>query len=259
LSGVIGRPTRIPYRHLCVQGETKRLYWKVRANYTNGIVVDSWAKLFQTVQVPSSRTVPSSAFAATEQASSSSQAGGTSGGAGQTPQHAAAPHVDSTEFGLWCMRTTLGVIEAIYNLASKRAQELERHTGQKLIITYPAEAPSPQLVYAAREMHFMKFSLAGTDVHVYSARNPNKLPAIHFVGEAGSFTSGSDRGGDRNGSPRDLSRQRVVSNLLCRVADTGNGGYALVAGKDGSAIKMDDLVFSIFQALLKQQQLNRRR
>lgn len=205
----------------------------------NGFDVDRWAKLFAKVQTGAGAE-PDPALAATEQASA--------------PSQDRAP--TASEFDQWCMRITIGVMDAFHARVLKRSEEFEQQAGRSLTVVYPAEAPVPHLVYAAREMQFMKIGLDGTDVHVYSARNPGKLPVLHLVRESERMLPGVNSISSRQ-TARELTRQRVVSTPLCRVATFG-AGYQLVSPKDGAPLKLDELVYRVFEELVKQRRMMRR-
>ncbi len=166
----------------------------------------------------------------------------------------------TTEFDQWCTRIALGVMETLFARALERAKNLERDTGVFLFVLYPAQAPKG-LAMAAQEMLFMKLSIDETVVHLYSARNPGKYPALHVVTPSDGFRSSGPSSDDApppstSRSPaevlKELGKQRLVSKLLARVYPTRDGGFVLYEpGEKDQRARLDDIVSHAFDQVTR--------
>jgi hypothetical protein len=166
----------------------------------------------------------------------------------------------TTEFDQWCTRVNLGVMETIFSRALERAKEFEQETGVFVFVLYPAQVPSG-LAMTAQEMLFMKLSIDDTVVHLYSARNPGKYPALHVVAPSDGFRSSGpssqvDGPPSGNRSPaevlKELAKQRLVSKLMARVYPTRDGGFVLYEpGEKDERAKLDDIVFHLFDQVIR--------
>jgi hypothetical protein len=154
------------------------------------------------------------------------------------------------DFDMWCARVTIGAMDTLFGAAKERAKIFQRETGIPVSVVYPAQRPSG-LAYTAREMFFMMLSMDTTEVHLYSARNPGKYPALHVVSSKDQVRPSLSSSHVDSNDPRQFGKQRQVSKLLCRVYPTREGGFVLYESQNSDQRAMvDDIIVRVFEELV---------
>jgi hypothetical protein len=162
------------------------------------------------------------------------------------------------DFDQWCARVALGAMATLFAATKAQARVFQQQTGLFVDVVYPAQAPSG-LAYSAREMFFMQVAMDGREVHLYSARNPGKYPALHVVSSKDQMRPSLSSSHVDSNDPRRFARQRLVSTLLCRVYPTRDGGFELYEStQDDKRAAVDDIVHRIFEELVDKVHSSRR-
>jgi hypothetical protein len=152
------------------------------------------------------------------------------------------------EFDMWCKRVAFGIMETMHAGALRRAEALERETGLRVEVVYPAQPPV-DLMHAASEMQFMKLVLGSLEAYLYSARNPGKPPILHMLVAADQLSAGSRPVKD----VRQLAKRRVASTPVCRVAVPPDGvGYLLVEpSAPTQRVREEEVMLRLFNELVR--------
>jgi len=152
------------------------------------------------------------------------------------------------QFDRWCARVNLGVMETLYVAAAQRARLFQMKTGSAVEVVYPAQAPIG-MMEASRELLYMKLTLEGSEIYLYSARSPGKPPTLNLVSHSGQLLPTESK---RPSDFRALAKQRVSSMRLCRVLPTRDGGYVLYEpGTSEQRTRLDDVVHRLFDELVR--------
>lgn len=148
----------------------------------------------------------------------------------------------------WCKRVTSEVMEAIFAESLERAKAFEQETGSPVKVVYPTDEVPRQAIRVTGEHTLMTLSLGDAMVYLYSARSPNKLPAIHIASVSEQLRPG------RHSADVDSSRpmhRRMMSTPVCRVVPRDDSSYELFSPDSKRTVDIDAVVFVAFEQLVK--------
>ncbi len=144
------------------------------------------------------------------------------------------------EFEEWCQRAVKALFEDLFQAAERHSDELQKRTGQRLQVEYPAGSP----VVASRtgpEIRFLRLGLSEAQLHIYSSHARGGLTHIHLLPS-------------RTVSLKE--NHRLVSAPGAFLVRVGHDGYELrhlrgdPEGEAGAPMTLDTLVFRAFDLLL---------
>jgi hypothetical protein len=154
-------------------------------------------------------------------------------------------------FEAWCAKAVDTVMQAIADAAFKRAKDFEIETGRVIQVLYPSHPPVGADV--GPSMTFMKFSLDGSEVHLYSHRAPGTNPVLHFAlaGDSARPVDSSRR--PQLPGPGDLVRNRVLSLSGCVIERSSDDRPQLLRISKGekAPVTADEVVFTAFEQLVE--------
>ncbi len=142
----------------------------------------------------------------------------------------------------WCARVTGEVLSAVHAQICERAEQFQAETGNTVYVTFPAEAPSASVAFAAHEMRFIRLALEDARIYVYSARAPLKLPALHLLSSAEQLrpsTAKRTRPSTRPGRPSTYPGRSSIAPPAKKAPAHGLGGDRVVSRSVGKVVKID--------------------
>jgi hypothetical protein len=144
------------------------------------------------------------------------------------------------ERAAWFDDQTMHIMKLVREVAADQAKLFEQQTGARIEVRWPSRAPinvSPEGPF----MSFLSLGLGSCEVHLYSHRENDKAPTLHYVatGSAG----------------QNAGHKRVHGRPGCRIEERPGGGFLLrdlapLPGNDSGEIGVEELTFRAFESLL---------